>query len=63
MKCFKKPAGFQYDVSIDLNMRYYHIELEKVQVTYVQLFSLGENIVTNVYQWELIIPQNISNRR
>ena len=30
-----------------------------MQVAYVQLFSLGENSVTNVYQWELPTHQNI----
>ena len=28
--------GFQYSMTLDLNMGYYHIRLKKTQVTYVQ---------------------------
>ena len=47
-----KLEGFQYAMSLDLNMGYYYIRLRKMQVTYVRLLSLGENIDTSVYQWE-----------
>ena len=50
-----KLEGFQYDISLNLNIGYYHIKLNKMQVTYLRLFPLEENIVTNVYQRELMI--------
>ena len=34
-----------------------------MQVTYVRLFSLGENVDTNFYQWELPTRQTFSNRK
>ena len=48
-----KSKGFQYAKSLDLNMGYYHIQLRKTQVSYVQLFFCGKNNGTSVYQWEL----------
>ena len=45
-----KFEGFQYDMSLDLNMVYYHIQLSEMQVTYVRLLSLGGNIIINVYR-------------
>ena len=46
-----KLEGFKYSTSLYLNMGYYHIQLRKTHLTYVRLFSLGENIDTGVYQW------------
>ena len=43
-----KLEGFQYATSLDQNMRYYNIWLRKKGGTYVILFPLEENIVTNV---------------
>ena len=43
-----KLEGFQYAMSLDLNIVYYHIQLIKTQVTYVQLLPLVEYIITNV---------------
>ena len=56
-----KLEGFKYAISLDSNMVYYHIQLRKTQVTYVQLFSLGGNINTNFYQWELRTHQIFSS--
>ena len=58
-----KLEGLQYAVSLDLDMIYYHIRIRKKQIIYVQLFSLGGNIVTNVNQWELLIPHTFPNKR
>ena len=58
-----KLEGFQYAVPLDLNMGYYYISLRKTQVTYVGLFSLGENTVTIVYQLELQTHQTFYNRK
>ena len=38
-------------------------DLEKTQVTYVRLFSPEENIVTNVYQQELLTHQIFLNSK
>ena len=48
-----KLESFQYDTSLDLNTGYYNIWLR---------VYLGENIVTNVYQWKLLILKKVSNR-
>ena len=39
------------------------LDLAKMQVTYVQLFCLGENIYTSVYQWELKTDEIFSSRK
>ena len=37
-----KLEGFQYDMSLDLNMGYYHIQIrKKMQVNYVRLLFCG----------------------
>ena len=42
-------------------MGYYHIRLRKTQVTYVRLFSRGENTGTSVHKWYLLNHQTFSN--
>ena len=54
--------GFLYATLIDLNIGYYHIRLRKTQITYVRSLSHGGNIVTSIYQRELIIHKAFSNR-
>ena len=55
--------GFQYAMSLDLSMGYYHTQLGKTQVICVRLFFRGENTGTSVYQWELQTHQVFSNRK
>ena len=55
-----KLEGFQYATSLDLNMGYYHIRLNKTKVTYVHLFFCGENTGTSISQWELQNQWNFS---
>ena len=58
-----KLDGFQYATSLDLNMGYYHIQLIKMQVTYIRLFFCGENTGSSVYQWELQTQHTFYNRK
>ena len=39
-KLLLRLEGFQYATSLDLNIGYYRIQLRKMQVTHVGLFSL-----------------------
>ena len=57
-----KLEGFQYAMSLDLNMVYYHILFSKNASNLCMIIIHGENIVTSVYQCELIIHQTFSNR-
>ena len=45
-----KMEVFQYYVSVDLNMGYYHIQLSENASNLCAIFSLGGNIVINVQQ-------------
>ena len=44
-----KLESFQYDIPLDLNMGYYHIQLSKKPRTYVRSLSCGENIARSVF--------------
>ena len=44
-----KVEGFRYAASLGLDMVYYHIQIDKTQVTYLRLFSHGENSITIIY--------------
>ena len=58
-----KLEGFQYATSLDLNMVYYHIRLRENASNLCTIIIQWVNIVTNVYQWELLITQTFFNRR
>ena len=58
-----KLEGFQYATSLDLNMGYYHIRLIKNASNLCTIILPWGNIVKNVYQRELLIPEKKSNRR
>ena len=57
-----KLEGFQYTTSIDLNMVYFHIQLSGNESNLCTIIIHVEDIVTNVYQWELLTHQIFSNR-
>ena len=58
-----KLEGFQYARSLDLNLGYYHIQLSENASDYIQLFFHGGNIITSVYQWELLTHKTFSIRK
>ena len=58
-----KLEGFQYSTSLDLNTLYYHIQLNENASNLCTIIILWGNIVTNVYQWELLITQTFFNIR
>ena len=47
-----KLEGFKYGTSLDLNMGYYHIELDPKAKNSALQFSLGENMSTKDYPWD-----------
>ena len=46
-----KLEGFQFTLSLDLNMGYYNIQLSKNASNLFTIIIPWVNIVTNVYQW------------
>ena len=60
-KMLLKLENFQYATSLDLNMIYCHIQIIENTNNLFSIISLGGNIVTNVYQWELTTHQTYSN--
>ena len=58
-----KLEGFQYAKQLDLNIGYYHIRLIKKASKLCTIIIPWGNIITNVYQWEFLIPQKFSNGR
>ena len=56
-----KFQGFQYSMSLDLNMVYYHIRISKGASSLCTIILPWGNIVTNVYRWELPTHQKFSN--
>ena len=55
-----KLEGFHYATSIDLNMGYYHTQMRKNANNLCTILLLWGNVVTSVYQWELITHQKFS---
>ena len=58
-----KLEGFQYAMSLDLNMGYYHIHISNNTSNLCTIIMPWENIITNVYLWELTNHQTFSNRK
>ena len=58
-----KLEGFQYVASLDLNMVYYHIQLRDNESNLCTIILHWGDIVTNVYQWDLITDQTFYNRK
>ena len=48
-----KLEGFKYAASLDLNMRYFHIQYIKNTSNLCIIITPRGIIITNVYQWEL----------
>ena len=58
-----KLEGFQYATLLDLNMGYYNIRLiENASNLCTKILPWG-NIVTNLYQRELLITETFYHRR
>ena len=46
-----KLEGFKYDVSLDLNMGYYHIKLRENASNLCTIILTWRDIYTSIYQW------------
>ena len=58
-----KLDDFQYDMSLDLNMVYYYIQLtEELRNLYMTIIP-GGNTFTNIYQQERVTHRTFSNRK
>ena len=53
-----KVGDFHYATPLDLNMVYYHIQISKSASNLCTIIIPWGNIVTRVYQWELLTQQN-----
>ena len=62
-KMLLKLEGLKYDMSIDLNMTYYHIWLSEETSNLYAIILLWVNTTTSVYQWELATHNIFSNRK
>ena len=58
-----KLEGLQFATSLDLKMGYYHIRFSDNTSNLCTIILFWGNIIKNIYQWELPIHQNVSNRK
>ena len=54
--------GFNYAISLDLNIEYYHIQLSKSTSKLSTIIILRGNIDTSI-KWELLIGWKFYNRK
>ena len=47
-----KFEGFQYAMLLDLNMKYYHIQITEDTSNLCIIIDPWGGIITNVYKWE-----------
>ena len=50
-KMLLKLEGFQYYMSLDLRMEYYHVQLSEYVSNLCTIIIPQENNITNTYQW------------
>ena len=58
-----KLEGFQYDMSLYLNVVYYHSQLTENTSNLCTIIPPWENTVTRIHQWELVNKHKFTNRK